>query len=94
MRACTDILPHPSSGVNLAYFPPGLQLPCSTFLTTLLLSLIVVGLVCVDKGPWGQEGHPNDGNTSATPSFYVCMWEIARLKLNKIKILNAEIFIQ
>ena len=68
---CAGTATPPSSGVNLTYFPFGLQLPCDIFLTPLLSSSIVAGLVCADRGPWGREGCPKDGNIGATPLFYL-----------------------
>ena len=37
------------SGMNLAYFPLGLLLPCDIFLTALLAPLIAAGLMCADR---------------------------------------------
>ena len=42
------------SDVNLAYFPLGLLLPCDTFLTASLASLIAAGLMCADRGSLGS----------------------------------------
>ena len=53
--------------------------------------------MCADRGPWGEDGRPKDGNTGAKPSsylhFHVGMWEIARSKMDVIKISNTEIFV-
>ena len=38
MCACADNATPPSSGVNVPYFPLGLQLPCDAFRTASLLS--------------------------------------------------------
>ena len=78
--------------MNLAYFPLGLQIPCDPFLTASLLSLIVAGLACADRGIKGLDRCPKAGNIGVIPLLYISMWEIAHSKLAVIKILNAEIF--
>ena len=74
-------------------FQLGLPLPHDTFLK-LVAFFNRFRLACVDRGPWGMEGHPKAGNTGGTPSLYLHFHVgNAHSKLDMIKISNAEIFI-